>query len=207
MIRPGILPGGGFGTAADGDARRDPKTRRLLSTELGIDPDWAWMRQVHGTTVIRATGPGSLGEADAVYTTVAGLALAVGTADCYPVVLVGTGIIGIAHAGWRGAAGGVVAELHAAMTAAGAAPHAAAIGPGIGPCCFEVGGEVALRFPGCEATTTWGTTSVDLAEFVADVTVPDGTDFTPGETFVKTWQLRNAGTSTAKGCACVVRKL
>ena len=160
MIRP--LPGVIFGTAADGDARRDEVDRRRLSAAAGVAADWAWMRQVHGTAVIRATGPGVLGEADAAFTTVRGLPLAVGTADCFPVILLGNGIVGVAHAGWRGAADGVVSALREAMTAAGSPATAAAIGPGIGPCCFEVGPEVAARFPGCEAITTWGTASVDL---------------------------------------------
>ena len=162
MIRPGTVPGVVFGTASDGDARRDERARRRLSAAAGVVPDWAWMRQVHGATVVCATAAGVLGEADAAYTKVPGLPLAVGTADCFPIVLVGDGIVGIAHAGWRGAADGVVRTLRAAMTAAGGAPNAAAIGPGIGPCCFEVGAEVAARLPGCEALTTWGTMSVDL---------------------------------------------
>lgn len=162
MIRPGSLPGVVFGDAGDGDALRDEQARRRLCAAVGVVPDWAWMRQVHGTAVVRATAPGVLGEADAVFSTVPGLPLAVGTADCFPVVLIGGGVIGIAHAGWRGIADGVVRALRAAMTAAGGAPNAAAIGPGIGPCCFEVGGDVAARFPGCEALTTWGAASVDL---------------------------------------------
>ncbi|MBI5157443.1 MAG: polyphenol oxidase family protein [Acidimicrobiia bacterium] len=162
MIRPGSLPGVMFGGAADGDPRRDATARRRMAAAAGIGVDWAWMRQVHGATVVRATGPGVLGEADAVFTTVPGLPLAVGIADCYPVVLVAEEGVGIAHAGWRGVLAGVVAELRAAMTAAGTGPTRAAIGPGIGPCCFEVGSEVAERFPGFASTTSRGTPGVDL---------------------------------------------
>lgn len=160
MIRP--LTGVVFGDADDGDARRDPEVRRRLSATLDVSSDWAWMRQVHGTAVIRATEPGILGDADAAFTTVPGLPLAVGTADCFPVVLTGEGVVGVAHAGWRGAAEGVVRALRAAMTAAGHAATFGAIGPGIGACCFEVGPEVLERFPGSESLTTWGTPAVDL---------------------------------------------
>jgi hypothetical protein len=162
MIRPSHPTGVVFGEAADGDPRRDADARFRLSAALGITSDWAWMRQVHGATVLRADEPGLLGEADAVFTTVPGLPLAVGVADCYPVVLVADSGIGIAHAGWRGVVSGVVPALRRAMEAAGVAPHSAAIGPGIGPCCFEVGPEVAGRFIGFEAVTRWGTVAVDL---------------------------------------------
>lgn len=162
MIRPASMPGVAFGESIDGDPRRDEADRRRFSAAVGITTEWVWLRQVHGATVIRADSPGAVGEADAVFTTVPGLPLAVATADCFPVALVGVGGVGIAHAGWRGAAAGVVAELRRAMASTGVAPHSAAIGPGIGPCCFEVGSEVAARFPGAEAATSWGTTAVDL---------------------------------------------
>ncbi|MEK7252904.1 MAG: laccase domain-containing protein [Actinomycetota bacterium] len=166
MIRP--LPGVMFGAAEDGDARRDDEVKRRLSAALGVSPDWAWMRQVHGTTVIRATEPGTLGDADAAFTTVPGLPLAVGTADCFPVVLTGDGVVGVAHAGWRGAAEGVVRALRAAMTTAGHPPTSGAIGPGIGSCCFEVGPDVLERFPRSEAITSWGTPGVNLRSAILD---------------------------------------
>lgn len=162
MIRPDPLPGVAFGDAADGDPRRDQAARERLASALGIGAEWAWVRQVHGATVVRATGPGVLGEADAIFTTVTGLPLAVGIADCFPVVLVAEGGIGIAHAGWRGVVAGVIPQLRAAMIAAGVVPYRAAIGPGIGPCCLEVGPEVAAQFPGFVTTTSRGTAGVDL---------------------------------------------
>jgi copper oxidase (laccase) domain-containing protein len=93
--------------------------------------------------------------------------MVVATADCVPVVLAGPGGAGIAHAGWRGAAAGVVAALRSAMEAAGTPPRRAAVGPGIGPCCFEVGPDVADRFPGFTSTTRAGTTGVHLAAALA----------------------------------------
>ena len=58
--------------------------------------------------------------------------------------------------------------MRTALEARGAPPTHAAVGPGIGPCCFEVGHEVAERFPAHVSTTTWGTRSVDLPGAVVD---------------------------------------
>jgi copper oxidase (laccase) domain-containing protein len=111
---------------------------------------------------------GDRGDGDAIVTRVAMLPICVATADCTPVVLESDDAVGIAHAGWRGAAGGVVGALRDAMEAAGMPARRAAIGPGIGPCCFEVRPEVEERFAGFEARTAWGTPSVDLAAAVRE---------------------------------------
>ena len=168
MIVPEGVSGVAFGTAADGDPRTDAATRASISAALGAPTEWAWVRQVHGSTVVRAAAPGIGDEADGVFTAEIGLAVAVSVADCLPVALVSDGAVGMAHAGWRGAAEGVVEATARAMADDGHPPHTMVIGPGIGPCCFEVGPEVAERFPSHGATTTWGTTSVDLAGAVAD---------------------------------------
>jgi YfiH family protein len=118
---------------------------------------------VHGTVVRRATTPGEIDEADALWTDVPGLPLAVFTADCFGVALKAESAVGVAHAGWRGALEGVVTKLRQEMTAHGHEPRQGALGPGIGPCCFEVGIAVAERFPQDHAETRWGSTSVDLA--------------------------------------------
>lgn len=167
IVAPG-RDGAAFTDAGDGDMRRDETARTRLSSSLNISPAWASVRQVHGAGVVQAREPGEQGEADAVWTSVRSLPLAVFTADCLGVVLHGDGAVGVAHAGWRGAAAGVVAELRRAMEAAGVAPLRAWLGPGIEPCCFEVGAEVAQRFPGRVSTTTWGSTSVDLSGAVTD---------------------------------------
>ena len=119
----------------------------------------AGVRQVHGkeTVVVDRTpragqvdrrladwehGAGDvLAEADAVITQDPAATLMMRFADCVPILLLDPvrQAAGIAHAGWRGVASGVVPALIAAMRAAGLAPAAAAVGPGIGPCCFEVG--------------------------------------------------------------------
>lgn len=108
--------------------------------------------QVHGARVarIRPAREVSLGEADAVVSTVPGVPVAVVTADCVPILLAsesGRAVCAV-HGGWRGLAGGVVEAGAAAL--AGAAPGEplrAAIGPYIGSCCYEVDSPVldALR--------------------------------------------------------------
>lgn len=163
MIRPEGFAGAAFGSAADGDGRTDDGARRRISARLGISSEWAIVRHVHGADVAVADGPGHLGDADATVTTRPGVPIAVASADCLPVVIEGEGGVAVAHAGWRGMAGGVVAVAREALEAQGVTPRRVAIGPGIGPCCFEVGPEVAGHFPEAATTTRWGTPSVDLA--------------------------------------------
>jgi len=162
MIRPTGLFGAAFGTAVDGDGRCDRVVRRRLSVEIGIPPEWALVEQVHGAGVVEATEAGTLGEADATFTSRSALTLAVATADCVPVVIEGPDVAGVAHAGWRGMAAGVIPNLLDEMRRAGLSPIRAGIGPSIGPCCYEVGEEVLSELEQFVATTTWGSTSVDL---------------------------------------------
>lgn len=156
------LAGVAFTWVEAGDMRSDPDARRREAGRLGIPDSWATARQVHGATAKVVEGPGDAGEADALVTVVPNLPVAVFVADCLGVVMVGPGTVGVAHAGWRGLAAGVLESTIEAMSDHGRPPEAAAIGPGIGPCCFEVGPEVAALFPGHVSETTWGTTSVDL---------------------------------------------
>ena len=167
MIQPPGFRGAAFKRSHQGDLRSSEAARRTVSSHLAISNTWATVHQVHGGAVVEANRPGSLGDADALCTGTAGLPLAVFTADCLAVVLEADRGAGIAHAGWRGVVAGVVENLKASMEAAGWNLLRAAIGPGIGPCCFEVGPEVAARFPADASTTTWGTASVDLPAAVA----------------------------------------
>ena len=167
MIRPPGWDGVAFSERSDGDMMGAGSAQVELSRRLRIPDKWATVRQVHGNDVRRVEQAGDAGEADAIWTTQPGLPLAIYTADCLGVVLVADGAIGVAHAGWRGAASGVVTRLVEEMTGAGHPPQRAAVGPGIGPCCFEVGAEVASLFPDYVANTTWETTSVDLRGVVA----------------------------------------
>ena len=151
--------GAAFTAAADGDMRRGD--RSVISAALGISSKWATVNQVHGGTVHEVDGPGTAGDGDALYTDRHGVPLAVFTADCGGVVLEGPLAVAVAHAGWRGAVSGCVRSA-ADRLLDGHDEIRAAIGPTIGPCCFEVGPEVAKEFPGYGATTNWGTPSVDL---------------------------------------------
>jgi YfiH family protein len=162
MIRPSSVSGVAFTQAVDGDLRHDLEARRTLSSRLEISSEWSTVRQVRENSVLRVDRPGEAGVADALWTTVRGLPVAVFTADCFGVVLLGEDAVGVAHCGWQGAASGVVGRLRQAMADAGHSPLTAALGPGIGPCCFEVGPEVAQLFEDETTTTSWGTTSVDL---------------------------------------------
>lgn len=112
--------------------------------------------QVHGATVRRiesleALAPdGPPGDADGQATSVRGLAVMVVSADCLPVAVVGEGAVAMLHAGWRGLAAGVLEEgVNAVGELGGPGPLSAIIGPGAGPCCYEVGPEVheALSVP------------------------------------------------------------
>ncbi|MDX1454428.1 MAG: peptidoglycan editing factor PgeF [Gammaproteobacteria bacterium] len=135
--------------------------RRLLKGRLGLPAEPRWLAQVHGTDVLRVTGaaPDTPPEADAAWTDEPGQVLAILTADCLPVVFcnrAGTRI-GIAHAGWRGLANGVLRATVEAMTADGLGHDQllAWLGPAIGPDSFEVGTELletfAAQLPGAEA--------------------------------------------------------
>lgn len=160
ILHPGQT-GVAFTDASEGD-QKDPRNTSEVADVLDISPHWATVRQVHGAIVHEVTEPGIAGDGDALWTSRPELPLAVFTADCFGVVMGSGSSVGVAHAGWRGVAAGVVPRLIEAMDAGGHPPSWAAVGPGIDSCCFEVGDDVAERFPDSLATTSWGTASVDL---------------------------------------------
>ncbi len=129
--------------------------RALLSKQLqGARP--AWLRQVHGSTVVDAAAALAQGltpEADGSWTSKPGVACVVLVADCLPVLFAAPqGVaVGAAHAGWRGLAAGVVEQTALAVArAAGCAPQELScwLGPCIGPRQFEVGADVRQAFGG-----------------------------------------------------------
>jgi polyphenol oxidase len=137
------------------------RNRARLADALGRDPESIVIaRQVHGAEITSHDGPqrpspfaqpGSpIPELDGHVIGAEGLAALVFVADCLPVALSGPGGVALLHCGWRGLAGGIIEK---GATAVGAT-HAA-VGPGIGPCCYEVGQEVLDAF-------------VDLGDGIAD---------------------------------------
>ncbi len=126
------------------------ENRARAARSLGVDPALlVGLTQVHGADVVTVTepwAPGAGPRADAMVTVRPGIALGIVTADCAPVLCADAeaGVVGAAHAGWRGALAGVLEATVAAMTALGArkARIAAAIGPCIAQASYEVGADL-----------------------------------------------------------------
>lgn len=130
----------------DDDPKNVAENRRRLRTALALSGEPAWLRQVHGTTVVDAAR-GAGAEADASFTTEPGVVCAVLTADCLPVLFAARdgGAVAAAHAGWRGLLAGVLeATLDALPVPNG--ELLAWLGPAISQPAFEVGGEVREQF-------------------------------------------------------------
>ncbi len=161
---------------AVGDDPDAVRTNREIAAEsLGLDPGRVvWMNQVHGNDVAVVDEPWGdrpVPEVDAVVTARRGLALAVLTADCTPVLLADpvAGIVAAAHAGRPGMVAGVVPAAVRAMTGLGADPAriVARTGPAVCGRCYEVPetmrAEVAAVEPAAHAETGWGTPAVDVS--------------------------------------------
>jgi YfiH family protein len=143
-----------LGILTGDDPLRVVENRRLLADRAGIDPERARMAwQQHGAEVRKASPegiltPGTQHEAcDGWWSDEPGQGMMLVTADCLPVAIArrnGDGpALAVLHVGWRGLLAGVVANGVAAL---GRRSLRAAIGPGIGPCCYEVGSDVAERY-------------------------------------------------------------
>jgi len=137
-----------LGLKAGDDPATVAENRRRLRAGLPGDP--FWLAQVHGSRVLDADADLPGGQADAAVTARAGRVLAIMTADCLPVVLsdLDGRVLGAAHAGWRGLAGGVLENTLDELRRRH--PRArgwrAWVGPGIGPEAFEVGEDVREAF-------------------------------------------------------------
>jgi polyphenol oxidase len=143
-----------LGILTEDDPARVVVNRTRLCDAVAADPDGATMAwQRHGGTVTRAQPrgiitPGTVYDhCDGLWSDEPGRAMLLLTADCMPIALARTNgsrpAVEILHAGWRGVLAGIVA---AGVRAIGGRGLAAAIGPSIGPCCYEVGDEVAAPF-------------------------------------------------------------
>jgi purine-nucleoside/S-methyl-5'-thioadenosine phosphorylase / adenosine deaminase len=150
-----------LGILTEDDQGSVAENRFRLARALGLDPNQVvFAVQVHGRRLIyhdrgaesvydpgigglrqtRQPG-GEIIEADGHVVRRPGLAPLVFVADCLPVALYGPGALAMVHAGWRGLAAGILGAAAEAVEATGAA-----IGPGIGPCCYEVGDDVLATF-------------------------------------------------------------
>jgi len=133
-----------LGILSDDDPAAVTENRRRLATALGLQPEQiVFALQVHGTRLIDHSDPPDeeRPRADGHLVRDPGVAPMVLAADCLPVALHGPGGLALVHAGWRGLAAGILGSAAAAVAAT-----AAAIGPGIGRCCDEVGDEVLSAF-------------------------------------------------------------
>jgi polyphenol oxidase len=147
----------GRGAAPEGEPSPTGFLGRRFAAALGL-PRIPLVRatQVHGNRAveIRETpAEGEVqdaGECDALATHLPGVGLIVQTADCVPIVIAGDQAVGVVHSGWRGSAKNAAAAGVAALVALGERPERirAWLGPSIGACCYEVGGEVAAQFAG-----------------------------------------------------------
>ncbi|MGH9184569.1 MAG: polyphenol oxidase family protein [Acidimicrobiales bacterium] len=164
-----------FTTRLDGDFAIDSEPVALAERRRRmVDKPWTWLRQVHGSRVVTVERPGQhIGaEADGSVTAIRGAVLTVQTADCAPVVLLGDGAggpcVGVAHAGWRGLAAGIVETVVGALRELGADELRAVVGPRIGPECYEFGAQdldlLAARLgEDVRARTPAGRPAFDLA--------------------------------------------
>ncbi len=117
--------------------------RDLARRAIDGEREWATVRQVHGDGVVQAKRRGPRLDADGLFTDMNETTLAVISADCVLVLAIGADRFGVAHAGWRGLAAGVIENIVRAVDAT-----EVFAGPAIGPCCFAVGPEVIEAFPG-----------------------------------------------------------
>ncbi|HXB57779.1 MAG TPA: peptidoglycan editing factor PgeF [Vicinamibacteria bacterium] len=144
---PGLVHGFEPGRGAPGETRAASQER--VGAALASAGRLLLMTQVHGAAVLTAPWLGQP-PADAAMAGAPGFLLGIETADCLPILLVDPRrrVVAAAHAGWRGTVAGVVRRVLEVLRADGSDPRQvlAAVGPGIGACCYEVGEEVREAF-------------------------------------------------------------
>jgi YfiH family protein len=137
-----------LGRATADEPERVDENRRRLCAEVGADPGAVAMNYQHHSPDVLKARPGARGDrADGLWTDEDGLPVLALAADCLPIALARANgakpALAVLHAGWRGLLGGIVAS---GVRTLGGGPVAAMVGPGIGPCCYEVKEEVAAPF-------------------------------------------------------------
>ena len=152
-VSDGIYQGLNIGTGSADDPAKVRENRRRVAGWMGVAPERLLTAyQIHSPDVIVVSEPfpGERPKADAIVTGTPGIAVGASTADCGPVLLADAeaGVIGAAHAGWKGAFTGILENTVAAMQRLGARPEriVAVLGPSIGPDNYEVGPEFVARF-------------------------------------------------------------
>ena len=137
-----------LGRKTGDDVERVDENRRRACAEIGADAELLALNyQVHSATVHRARAGARGDRGDGLWTDDPGLPVLAMSADCLPLALARTDgtapAVAVLHAGWRGLLAGIV---DAGVAALGDGPLAAAVGPAIGPCCYEVRDDVAVPF-------------------------------------------------------------
>jgi len=156
----------------DQNRRLERRRQRLMVGE------WTWLKQVHGAGVVVVTESGDKAGsvADGAVTAVPEAVLALHTADCAPVVVVGDGAVGVAHAGWRGIVAGLLSEVVLALRSLTPDPGdglRAVVGPVIRPAAYEFGpAELAAVSSAVRrdvaGVTSWGAPALDLVSAVRE---------------------------------------
>ncbi|MGI9622964.1 MAG: laccase domain-containing protein [Acidimicrobiales bacterium] len=149
-----------------------------------IDAPWVWLRQEHGARVVSAATPGDRSGvgADGAVTAIAGVPIAVQVADCAPVALFDeSGVIGVAHVGWRGLVAGVLDRTLDEMAQLGGTRAAAILGPCIRPESYEFGSTdldsvAAVVGESARGVTSWGADALDLPGSIRHVLGQRGVD-------------------------------
>lgn len=159
-----------FTGRAEGDLSANAGAARAARQRAVVDREWRTAKQVHGASVVvvdRQTPVDGVGEADALITTDADVAVAVRIADCAPVALAADGVAAMVHAGWRGLVAGVLDETVKVMRDLGATSVEAVLGPCVHPECYEFGADdldaVAARFgDGVRSRSVTGSPALDV---------------------------------------------
>lgn len=162
-VSTGVFESLNLGLLTHDERERVEENRRRVCEHIGADVErLAMNRQRHGTTVNEAVAGERGREGDGLWTEERGLPLLKLTADCLPIALVrrdGPPRLAVLHAGWRGLLEGVV---DAGVKALGGRNLAAAVGPGIGPCCYEVQADVADPYRARFGDTVFDGHNLDL---------------------------------------------
>lgn len=168
---PGLGGGLNLGLGSGDDRSSVLANRARLREVLPAEP--RWLRQVHRATVVDAATVTEPIEADASFTDAAGVVAAVMIADCMPVLITDTRgrCVGVAHAGWRGLAAGVIQATVRAMRdrLQGADELIAYLGPAIGPRHFEVGAEVLAAMRATLPTADAAFSVIGGGKYLADL--------------------------------------